>query len=184
MGRKPKFDTEIKPWDQQEGETARAFEYFTAYRDMPPETRTISAVAARYGKSAVAMHKHCNQRNWKERVEAWDREQDRIAQIEAAREIAKVRRKQREAGTFGRETAIAYIEELKNAIDRARETGEPGDALAVAKLSEITQLLKTSAELERIGSGDSGEVVETRDGGSAPAVQIYLPDNGRGNEED
>lgn len=179
MGRKPNYNTEIKPWDRQDGETAKAFEYFTFYRNMPPEKRTVSAVSLHYGKTPTAMHKHANLRNWEERVAAWDREQDRIEQIEVAKEIARVRKEQRKAGTLGRETAIAYIEELKKTMEAAMEKGELGDALAVAKLSEITSLLKTSAELERIGSGDSGEVVETRDGGSAPAVQIYLPSNGR-----
>ena len=52
-------------------------------------------------------------------------------------------------------------------------------------LRDIVQLLKLGMEQERICMGDVGEVVEERNGGEAiPAVQIYIPDNGRSKESD
>ena len=57
-------------------------------------------------------------------------------------------------------------------------------SLGDAKLSEIVSLLKAGMEQERIAIGDVGEVLEERSGEAASPVQIYVPDNGRGNDKD
>ena len=48
----------------------------------------------------------------------------------------------------------------------------------------VGRLLK-AIDQERIAIGDVGEVIEERNGGDAvPAVQIYVPDNGRSKDSD
>ena len=52
------------------------------------------------------------------------------------------------------------------------------------KAGDISRMVDTAAKLERVSRGDVGEVIEERDGGSAvPAVQFYIPDNGRDTTE-
>lgn len=44
-------------------------------------------------------------------------------------------------------------------------------------------MVETASRLERLSRGDVGDVIEERDGGeSVPAVQFYIPDNGRDNQ--
>ena len=53
------------------------------------------------------------------------------------------------------------------------------------KASDVSRLMETASKLERISRGDVGDVVEERNGGDAtPAVQFYIPDNGRDKKDD
>ena len=52
------------------------------------------------------------------------------------------------------------------------------------RAQDICRMVEVAARLERESRGDSGEVVEVRDGGTAPdLVQFYIPDNNRDREE-
>ena len=108
--------------------------------------------------------------DWVKRTAAWDAEQDRIARNELMAEMAATRKKQRKQAQRMQEKGMELLESI---------------SLGDAKLSEIVSLLKAGMEQERIAIGDVGEVIEERNGGEAvSAVQIYVPDNGRGNDKD
>jgi hypothetical protein len=38
-------ENESKPWDMQPGETSKAFQAFTVYRDLAPHDRSLTAAA-------------------------------------------------------------------------------------------------------------------------------------------
>lgn len=158
----------IEPWERQEGETARAFEAFAVYRDMGVE-RSIRKVAQKLGKSSTQIGEWSSKYDWVERVRAWDVEQDRISRLEHIKAIKAMRN--RHAGM-----AKAMIVKAGRALNRI-----PDDEI---KPSDISRMIEVASKLERISRGDVGEVIEERNGGDAiPAVQIYLPDNGRGRED-
>lgn len=73
---------ETKPYDRRHGETAKAYEAFSLYRNMGLE-RSIDAVAKLLGKSTTFLCRWSSKHEWVERVEAWDIDQDMLRQEEA-----------------------------------------------------------------------------------------------------
>lgn len=79
---------EAEAWEQQQGESARAFAAFCAYRDMEPIKRSLRelareqvAMGVRKGSEKVAFSRLCEwSRDWQwvQRVRLWDAEQERL----------------------------------------------------------------------------------------------------------
>ena len=168
---KKKARSEIEPelWDRQPDETARAFEAFVVYRDLGAN-RSIRKTGEKLSKNCTTLAEWSSKYDWVKRAAAWDAEQDRIARNEMLAEMAATRKRQRKQAQRMQEKGMELLENI---------------AIGDAKLSEVVSLLKVGMEQERVAIGDVGEVIEERDGGnSVPAVQIYVPDNGRGKDKD
>jgi hypothetical protein len=93
------------PWEQQPGESSRAFGAFCAYRDLGPRRSLRAAAATFYGRTSAALERQLDKwsraSGWVERAGAWDRHLDaeaRQAQEAARREM--VERHLREARTL------------------------------------------------------------------------------------
>lgn len=160
---------ERKPWERLPEEGTEAFEAFREYRDMG-EKRTQAKVGEKLGKSETLMSRWSAEYDWVKRAQAWDDEVERQASKNLLKDIAKMRARQRKQAVKMQLKGLQLLDSIN-----------VGDA----KLSEIVSLMKLGMEQERICMGDVGEVVEQRDGeNAAPAVQIYIPDNQRGNKDD
>lgn len=125
------------PWERMEGETARKYSYFCAYRDLGP-TRTRRQVAERLGKSLRTLEHDCTRYDWVARARAWDDEQDRIARLEH-QEILK-------------ETRIRHVQHARKMQERAIERlGRLGlDEMAAA---DVTRMLEAGLRAERAALG-------------------------------
>ena len=157
-----------EPWERQKGETSKAWEAFAIYRDMPQ--RSIRDVARQLNKSATLIARWSSTHEWQKRVSAWDAEQDRIARQSQIDEIKKMRKRHADL-------ASAMLVKAARALQRI-----PEDEI---KATDVSRMVDTAAKLERISRGDVGDVIEERDGGLAtPAVQFYIPDNGRDNRDE
>ena len=155
-----------EPWERQQGESAKAFEAFAIYRDMPQ--RSIREVARQLGKSNTIIARWSSNHEWQKRVAAWDGEQDRIAREAQIQEIKKMRKRHADLAT-------AMLVKASKALKKI-----PEDDI---KASDVSRMVETAAKLERISRGDVSEVLEERDGGdSIPVVQFYMPDNHRNPE--
>lgn len=158
-----------EPWERQEGETARAFEAFSVYRDMGPD-RSLRKVVQQLDKNLTTIGDWSTKYDWVKRVAAWDAEQDRIARQEQLQDIKKMRK---------RHAALASTMLIKAAT--ALQKLPPEEISA----TEISRMVDVASKLERISRGDVGEVIEERDGGEAiNPVQIYIPDNNRSRDKD
>lgn len=163
-----------KPWERQPNETPKAFDAFSVFRDLDPQTRSGVIVAERLGKSYSLMQKWSQKYGWVSRAAAYDEERDRVkreaeqkAQIE---DIKKMRKRHTAVAVKMIDTAEAAL----NAID-------PADV----KPADVTRLMDIATKIERISRGDVGEVIEERHGESVgPAVTFYIPDNNRNNTGD
>lgn len=168
MAKKKAATYEPELWERQPGESAKAFEAFAAYRDMGVN-RSIRKAAQSLNKAVTTLAEWSTKHEWVKRCAAWDAEQDRITRNELLADMAATRKRQRKNAQRMQERGMEFLE---NVI-----AGEPA-------LRDIVQLLKAGMEQERIALGDVGEVIEERTSGDAvDPVQIYLPDNGRGNED-
>ena len=157
-----------KPWDRRPGETTKAYEAFCKYRDMGRE-RSLSKVAKELQKSATIMGRWSGQHDWVKRAAKWDDEQDRIEREIAQKEQAKAIRDMRKRHA---DLATAMLAKSARALQRI-----PDDEI---KATDISRMVDVASKLERISRGDVGEVVEERDGGTAPPpVTFYIPDNFR-----
>ena len=154
---------EKKPWERLEKESTPAYEAFREYRDMG-EKRSIAKVAEELGKSVKLLERWSAQHDWQKRVLAWDDEIERVASEDLLKEIAKMRARQRKQALKMQLKGMQLLD---------------GVNLGDAKLGEITSLIKTGMEQERIVMGDVGDVIEERSGEAVSPVQIYVPDNGR-----
>lgn len=158
-----------EPWERQTGESTRAYEAFCVYRDMGAG-RSLSKTWQSLGKSKGTITPWSSKYDWPQRAAAWDAEQDRIARQEQINEIKKMRKRHADLAT-------AMLVKAAKALQRI-----PEDEV---KASDVSRLVETASKLERISRGDVGDVVEERNGGDAiPAVQFYIPDNGRDKKDD
>lgn len=158
-----------EPWERQKGETSRAYEAFTVYRDMGAG-RSQAKTSQKLGKNSRTIADWSTKYEWVKRVAAWDAEQDRIARQAQIDEIKKMRKRHADLAT-------AMLVKAARALSKL-----PEDEI---KATDVSRMVETASKLERISRGDVGEVVEERDGGAAtPAVQFYIPDNGRDRDEE
>lgn len=79
----PKWTDE--PWERQKGESEKAFEAFTVYRDMG-EKRTIVAVCKQLEKSRTLIDRWKDRWDWLERVRAYDNDLEREARAKAVKD--------------------------------------------------------------------------------------------------
>lgn len=163
-----KKEVKAQEWERQPEETAKAFEAFAIYRDMGND-RSIAKVAEKLGKSEALLHRWSSRYEWVKRAAAWDDEVARQTARELMRDMAKTRARQRKQALKMQHKGLELLKDIN-----------PGDA----KLSEIVSLLKLGMEQERICLGDVGDVIEERNGEAVPSVQIYIPDNNRGKDND
>lgn len=169
MAKKDNTSVEVELWERQEGETPRAYEAFCIYRDLGPN-RSIAKTVQKLGKNKTTLEQWSAKYEWVKRATAWDAEQDRIVRQQQLEDIKKMRKQHADV-------AYAMILKAAQALKRI-----PVDEI---KASDISRMVETASKLERISRGDVGEVIEERNGGdSVDPVQIYIPDNNRGREND
>ena len=167
-----KKENNNKPWERQDGETAKQFEAFRIYRDLGEE-RSLLKTGEALGKRKALMERWGSANNWVERALAWDCEKDRIARNEQIKDVKKMRSRHATVGQAMIATGAKALKELKPESLNAQD---------------IARLIAEGSKLERISRGDVGEVIEQRDGGEAMSnVEIYkaqIPDNTRQDEDD
>ena len=89
-------ETSPAAWEQQAGESARAFGAFCVYRELGPRRSLRAAAEKFYGRSAASLERQVDKWSsafrWVERANAWDQHLDghvRRAQEEARGEMAE-----------------------------------------------------------------------------------------------
>ena len=151
MGRKKKPASPIntappEPWERQDDESPQAFEAFQIYRDLGAE-RSLLKVEQKLAKSHALISKWSTEKQWVERVRAWEREQDR--QI-------------RETLTKGR------VSMLKNHTDIATamlvKSVKALQKLPIEEMTprDISTMVDVAAKLERISRGEVTERTESK----------------------
>lgn len=172
MAKKKNIEIEPFPWEQQAGETAKKYEAFQCYLHMKTdeEDRSLRKVAFDLNKSLTYIGTLSSQYNWVERAEAYDREQLRLTQKKFEAEMARMREIHAKAGRAMVMKASKRIAQ----IDVSELTPQ-----------DVKNWMETGTKIERLSRGDTSEVIENRDGGTAiNPVSIYLPDNGRDDNQD
>ena len=75
-------------WDRQAGESSKAYDAFTLYRDMGAG-RSVAKVEKKYGNNKRLLERWCAKYGWVQRAAAYDDEQDQIRRQVAKDELIK-----------------------------------------------------------------------------------------------
>lgn len=127
----PKWKGE--PWERQSGETEKAYQAFSIYRDMT-ENRSIKAVCDEIGKSYQAVFRWVTKYEWKERVRLYDN----WLEHEARKNIIKQKEKM-----IAQQLKIARAIQAK----ALKAFGEADESKMTFK--DMKELLKLGTELEQ-----------------------------------
>lgn len=158
----PMADDAPKPWEQQSGESSKAFSAFTFYRDMPPSARSLEAAyrAFKHHKNGVPLEAHVRadgrfrqwstDNRWVARAQAWDREQDRITRDRAAEQ-------EREAVEAMRKRHIGLAMGLQNAAANALQ--KKLEANGQLTESQIVRFMAEGTKLERLSRGEPDTII-------------------------
>ncbi len=119
MGEEPR-----RPWEQQAGETTRAFAAFVAYRDLGPD-RSIAKAAEQLGRNADHFRRWSARNRWRARVEAYDAHEDRLLQQRLRAHRQRAARKTLDMVDKAREKVAGALEALEP------EKLAPADAMRV-----------------------------------------------------
>jgi hypothetical protein len=135
---------EIQPWDRLPKETLKAFQAFTIFRSQ--DKRGLTPVAKELKCTVQNVQRWATKYDWAERSRQWDIFNDRIAQQEEVRERIAMRKRFVQQGVTMQKLGVIGLNELTEIVNiggKLRMT--PG---------EITNLIKTGTEIEKLGRGD------------------------------
>lgn len=170
----PTPTTPPPPWDKQPGDTPKAWNAFTIYRDLGP-SRTLAAAALQMGRNRQTLADWSARHAWQFRVEAWDREQDRIKREASLRALAAMADRQAQqamlAQTVASAAARSFLERSRGVnpaeLFRITVTAEDGTTSEVdMPLHELYDLalngarvLPAAQQAERLARGEPTEIV-------------------------
>lgn len=140
-------EPEIAPWEQQPGESAKAFEAFAAYRDMGAE-RSLRKLTQRLHKNLTTIRDWSVKWNWQERVRAYDRELDRQAREQAVRSVRQMTDRHIRIAMQLQAKAVRALENL----DEAQLTPK----MMLAFLTKATELERMN-RLSNAGLDENGQ---------------------------
>lgn len=139
----------IKPWERQRGESQKAFEAFTVYRDMGAE-RSLMKVVQKLNKSLQLLGRWSSKWNWVERVRLYDAELDRQYRLEQEEERRKMaERHAKQAMMF------------QNKILERLRTIDPNRLSP----SDLIKWFDVAVKVERLSRGESTEITEVEHSG-------------------
>ncbi|WP_406354190.1 hypothetical protein [Streptomyces sp. NBC_00658] len=156
MGERP------EAWERQPGESAAAWEAYACYRDLGL-SRSISKVADTLRKARTLVERWSVAHQWVIRVEAWDREQDRVWRAERQQAARDVARRHARLASAAQSKIIAQLQQL----DPSRLS--PAD---------VIRWLEVTVRLERQAYG-----MDLAEATSGPAAQDAVDVSGLSDEE-
>src|SRR5918994_2545612 len=96
-------------WDRLNDESTKAFQAFAAYRDLPADERSLSAVSEQLGKSKSLLARWSTQFRWVDRTAAWDSHQDQQRRKRAASEREKMLERQLQQNRIASQALMAPL---------------------------------------------------------------------------
>lgn len=147
-----------KPWERQRGESAQAYEAFSAYLGMGTE-RSTRAVAQKLGKSASLIQRWSRDKEWQERVRAYDNDVEREARKKAVAD--------RKAMT---ERHIGIAMQLQ------KKALEALGSLSVEDMSpkDVKEFIKMATDLERLNRTLEEESAAAKDDGPTQLADTII----------
>jgi len=153
-----------KPWERQDGESAKAFEAFKIYRDMGPE-RSLSKLEQSFNgtKSKTWLGEWSRNNGWVERVEAFDSWLDQQELQAMMRGRLKAKQKRIERAGLMQSVGEKSLKKKDTLLDKKTDY----------TLSDDRQLIADGMKAERSEYGENDEN-QAQSGGGVNFIQINL----------
>jgi hypothetical protein len=155
-------------YEKQKGERSKAFYLFTLYRDMGP-LRSISRLQNTYTKVTKksmgldSLYKYSSNNSWDERVDAFDKHQDKILQFENDNALKEMARR------HAKNSRVLQDEVLKVKDDIKFESLEPGTKAWL--LNTTVHSYHKIALLERLSLGETTDNINIQNEESINVVK-------------
>lgn len=140
---------ELDPWDRQPGETSKAYEAFSIYRDMGAQ-RTVRGTAEHLNKSLQLIAGWSGKNDWVARAAAWDSMPGK-AVAGAYEEMAQRIAAQHE------ELSTALMAKLRKNVELLKEGKDPTVSFSTA-LSAARQSHQFATDLVKPASTATDEI--------------------------
>jgi choline kinase len=160
----PKRKEQEKPWERGERESAPAFEAFQKYLDMGTE-RSLRKLAVEISKSYTLVSRWSREKNWQERVRAYD---NYLANARTQKALAEIEGRYTRFGKVSDQLTLLALDTIKK---QRKFT-----------LQEALQMFRLSAMLADRHKGvmmPEDMDFDIEDGTIDENVVIYVPDDGR-----
>jgi hypothetical protein len=122
-------------WERAEGESAKAFEAFSIYRDLPLDERSLSAVAERLRKSKNLCARWSTQYQWVARVNVWSDHQDEMKRKLLAQEREKTLERQLQQNRIASQALMAPLIALAKRVQTKADPFAGASELELAKVA-------------------------------------------------
>ena len=166
---------DARPWEPQEGETAKAFDAFRHYRDCDPSVRSVRrAFITVHGDDAVTSHRlarwrdWCARWGWVERARQWDAEVDRMRRDATRSAIETMKDDHVAAARSLLAIATESMRRERELMDDNPEHRIPPNLLAT--------MMREAAALERLSHGMPG-AIDRIEGDGDHVVEIKWTDD-------
>ena len=147
-----------KPWERQKGESEKAFEAFSLYRDKGA-SRTLISVAEELQKSYTLIRRWCDRWNWEDRVRDYDNDLEREAKKNAQKGLRDMYTRQTKIAMQVQEKALQALKQLNI------EAMSPKD---------IKEYIRMATELERLNRTLSAAPDESKKAGSGSLADTII----------
>lgn len=137
------------PYERQYGESAKAFEAFTVYRDMGL-SRSLREVAQKLGKNKALIERWSSQWNWVERAQSYDDDMDRKALLQQEQERREMVKRHAKQAMMFQQKVLQRLNSLKV------EELSPND---------LIKWFTESVKIERLSRGEPIDIAEVAHGG-------------------
>lgn len=146
-----------KPWERQSGESEKAFEAFSLYRNKGAD-RTLISVAEELQKSYTLIRRWCDRWNWEDRVRDYDNDLEREAKKTAQKGLRDMYTRQTKIAMQVQEKALQALKQLDI------EAMSPKDIKEYIRMAtELERLNRTLSaapgESEKAGSGSLADTI-------------------------
>ena len=159
----------LYPWERQPGESEKAYEAFLVFKNAGPG-RTIISVSRKLQKSYTIIRRWYKAWDWKTRVEAFDRENDRAEQERLQKEHVAMLKRHMKISTAVQAKALKALEGM-----------EPEEL----RPADIRDFLRYGVELEKETRGsESGRAQEGQQADTAHMLAEILEKAWEGGETD
>lgn len=143
----PRTQNTESPWERQKGESEKAYEAFTTYRDMGAK-RSVSAVSERLSKSRQLISRWKATWNWDERCREWDNQLQREAKKAAADELRKMSQRHVKIALQLQQAAVQALAGIRpEDIDPKNIVAFIKAATAIEREGRLAELDATNAEV-------------------------------------
>jgi hypothetical protein len=155
----------LQPWEQQQGESSKAFAAFCVYRDLGRNRSVVEAFRQQTGKPGAKQasgrwNRWAKAWHWAERAQAWDGEQDRVKRDTQLRKIE-------EMAVRHANVSLMFLQKV---VDRLRTVD--ADTLTMA---DLVRWFEAAVRVERLSRGEPDSVQEQRhEGGPTSETNIMF----------